>query len=329
MHRGFGIAIRFAVYALVATLLATSANGQRRWDPDTPMLPMARTWGEYKSTLPPYSPPRTDDGVPDFQGLWGGAGGAGGDDIEEHEYVDVTTPPQESFISDPRDGRIPYTPWALAERGRHRAGLARGWPGETGERLYADPASYCMIMIGPRNSIGEIIQVPGTVIMISAEQDYVTPRIIPTDGRAPIGERAKFWRGNARGRWEGDTLVIEVSNLNGKHWFDSVGNFYSENTRITERLTMVDPNTIDYLLTIEDPTIYTRPWTMNYPIRRRGFGGLDVRSGEYDWRDTREVSADPYSNEMWESACEEGIGPTIVELHSLGFGWYKGVTPPE
>src|SRR5688572_19804209 len=112
-----------AAVALLALSLRP-ATGQARFDPKTPRLPMARTWVAFKATLPPYRPPRTPDGVPDLQGTWGGPGGAGGDDIEEHGYVDVTTPPQESFVSDPPDGRIPYTAWALARRNEHRAGLS-------------------------------------------------------------------------------------------------------------------------------------------------------------------------------------------------------------
>ena len=95
----------------------------------------------------------------------------------------------------------------------------------------------------------------------------------------PVGGQAKFFRGNSRGRWDGDTLVVEVTGLNGKHWFDSVGNIYSENTRMTERFRMVDANTIDYELTVEDPTMYTRPWKMNYPMRRAGTGGTDNTTG--------------------------------------------------
>ena len=129
---------------------------------------MAKTWVAYKATLPPFDPPRTPDGVPDLQGQWSGAGGGAGDDIEEHEYVDITTPPQESFISDPRDGQIPYTPWALAKRNEIRAGLSRRWPGESGECLYADPASYCLSTISPRGAVGEIIQQPGVVIMVTS-----------------------------------------------------------------------------------------------------------------------------------------------------------------
>jgi hypothetical protein len=82
-------------------------------------------------------------------------------------------------------------------------------------------------------------------------------RVIPTDGRQAIDQRAKFWLGTSRGRWEGNTLVVEVTSLNGKGWFDSTGQFYSENTRMIERWTLVDAITIDYEVTIEDPTIYT------------------------------------------------------------------------
>jgi hypothetical protein len=285
---------------------------------------MAKTWVAYKATLPPFDPPRTIDGVPDLQGQWRGPGGGAGDDIEEHGYVDVTTPPQESFISDPPDGKIPYTPWALAKRNEIRAGLSRRWPGESGERLYADPASYCLSTIGPRGVVGEIIQQPGVVFMVASR----IHRVIPTDGRAPIGDRAKFWRGASRGRWEGDTLVVDVTNLNGLHWFDSVGNFYSENTRFTERFTLVDANTIDYELTIEDPTIYTRPWTMNFPRRRVGTGGTDGTTGEYAWRDSVAVDPDPYALERWEDSCNEGVGHTVGALHRLGFKWFRGVTPP-
>ena len=92
----------------------------------------AKTWLAERAKLPPYAPPRMTDGKPDLQGRWGGS--SSGDDIEETEQVDATTPPWESYVSNPADGRIPYQPWALAERNKHRAGLARGIAGETGEQ---------------------------------------------------------------------------------------------------------------------------------------------------------------------------------------------------
>ena len=71
-------------------------------------------------------------------------------------------------------------------------------------------------------------------------------RIIPTDGRPHVGPNAKFWFGNSRGRWEGDTLVVEITNLNGRGWFDTAGNFFTENTKMVERWRLADANTIDY-----------------------------------------------------------------------------------
>src|SRR5918993_1329363 len=120
-----------------AVLLAQQlASGQAFWAKDTPKLPMATTWVAEKAKLPRYTPPRTPDGVPDLQGSWNGAGGDNNSVLEDHEYIDVTTPAQESFVSDPPDGKVPYTPWALAKRMEMLAGLARGWPGETGQRLH-------------------------------------------------------------------------------------------------------------------------------------------------------------------------------------------------
>jgi hypothetical protein len=186
--------------------------------------------------------------------------------------------------------------------------LARGWPGETGRRLYNDPAALCLVGM-PRWSFGaqEIIQKPGYVIMLTAN----TYRVIPTDGRRPIDQSSKFFFGNSRGKWEGETLVVEVTGLNGETWIDSAGNFYSPNTRMVERWTRVDANTIDYEITIEDPTIYTRPWTMTYPKRRTA------------------ASSDRYAKEYWEQTCIEGNLENVNVIRELGFKWFEAVTPPK
>ena len=319
-----------AALALIPSVLLLTSGpvaGQGFWLEDAPKIPMAPTWLAEKAELPPYDPPRTPDGVPDLQGFWGGAGGDGLSYLEDHEFVDVTTPAQETFISDPPDGRVPYTPWALAKRNEILAGLGRGWPGESSERLYSSPAAYCQYFM-PRFSFSalEIIQRPGSVIMLG-EEGY---RVIPTDERPSFDDSAKFWFGVSRGRWEGDTLVVEVSNLNGLGWFDSTGQFYTENTRMIERFRLVDADTIDYEITIKDPTVYTRPWTMSFPRRRPGTGP--------NLRESRLPSAvainappveDPYENEVWEEACYEGNGEGRVALHALGYEWFRGVTPPE
>jgi hypothetical protein len=105
--------VRYRILAAVTTLAAVLGvfvlaqahlAGQAFWSKDTPKLPMAKSWLAEKAKLPPYTPSRTPDGVPDLQGRWGGAGGDGTSFLEDHEFVDVTTPAQESFVSDPPDG---------------------------------------------------------------------------------------------------------------------------------------------------------------------------------------------------------------------------------
>lgn len=299
---------------------------QAFWPEDTPKLPMAKSWIAEKVELPPYTPPRTPDGEPDLQGFWSGAGGDGTSFLEDHEYIDPTTPAQESFVSDPQDGRVPYTPWALAKRNEILAGLGRGWPGESGDPLYVSPGGFCLLAVpGISFDPQEIVQKPGSVIMLN-DEGY---RVIPTDGRPALAQNVKFWYGNSRGYWEGNTLVVEVTNLNGRAWFDSTGQFYSENTRAVERWTLVDADTIDYEVTIEDPTIYTRPWTMNFPKRRVGTGPRGPRGSTAVRRAlaTLPPADDPYANEQWETACYEGNAATMEGIRSRGFQWFSGVTP--
>jgi hypothetical protein len=77
------------------------------------------------------------------------------------------------------------------------------------------------------------------------------------------------WMGNSNGRWEGDTLVVDVTGLNGQSWFDRVGNFMSENVHIVERYSFADKDHINYEATIEDKTVFTRPWKISLPLYRR------------------------------------------------------------
>ncbi|MBI3047039.1 MAG: hypothetical protein HYY76_01885 [Acidobacteria bacterium] len=303
----------------VAALVPAAMAGQAVYSPKTPKEPGARSWLARKAALPPYQPPRLPDGTPNLQGRWGGS--YSGDDIEETEYVDATTPPAESRVSDPSDGRIPYQPWALAERNRHRANLGRGWPGETGARLYMDPQTFCLKSVPRYAQRGfELVQAPGYVIQMLNWGHY--HRRIPLDGRSRPTESAKFWMGIPRGRWEGDTLVVESTNFNGKMWLDSVGNFYSEHARMVERLRLADANTLDYEVTIEDPATFTRPWTINAPLRRAGSGGC-AECGV-----ANQANTDPYASESWEHACHEGNGQHVDGARTLGFKWYSGATPP-
>ena len=114
-------------------------------------------------------------------------------------------------------------------------------------------------------------------------------------GRRPPRPRLsagiKLWRGDARGRWEDKTLVIDSTNFNGLSWFGSAGDFYSDALHLTERLTMVDANTIDYAVTIDDPKVSTRPWTMVFALERnkeKGYEQMEEGCFESD-RDTADL----------------------------------------
>jgi hypothetical protein len=303
----------------VVLSLSGALAAQAVFSRDTPKRPAALAWVEQRAKLPPFTPSRTPDGQPNLQGRWGGSWS--GDVIEATEYVDVTTPPVESWVADPADGRIPYQPWALAERDRHRANLARGWPGETGNRLFMDPQTFCLKSVPRYSQRGfELVQTPGYVVQMLGWGHY--HRRIPLDARARPGAAAKFWMGIPRGRWDGDTLVVESTNFNGKMWLDSVGNFYTENARITERFRLVEANTIDYEVTIDDPTAFTQPWKLNAAIRRQGTGGGGGGGNA-------NAKPDPYAVESWEHACHEGNFNHIQGAQELGFKWYPGATPPQ
>jgi hypothetical protein len=80
---------------------------------------------------------------------------------------------------------------------------------------------------------------------------------------------ADTWMGWSRGRWEGETLVVEVTNLGDQTWFDRAGNFHSDALRVVERYTRTSPDALQYEATIEDPKVFTRPWKMRMPLYRR------------------------------------------------------------
>ena len=94
-------------------------------------------------------------------------------------------------------------------------------------------------------------------------------RLIYTAGQPTLHEGIESWMGNSRGRWEGDVLVVEVTDHNDRTWLDAAGTFHSNALRVTERYAMRDANTIDYEATIEDPNVFERPWTIRVPLHRQ------------------------------------------------------------
>jgi hypothetical protein len=103
-------------------------------------------------------------------------------------------------------------------------------------------------------------------ILIAYEFAGTTRTIFMTD---PGDSPEPTWMGWSRGHWEGDTLVVEVSDLNDRTWFDRAGNFHSDALHVTERYTPISPYHLMYEATIEDPKVFTRPWTIRMPLYRR------------------------------------------------------------
>jgi hypothetical protein len=115
---------------------------------------------------------------------------------------------------------------------------------------------------GPYNNNIEIVQSANMVVLIYEMAHDA--RIIPLDGRPRLSQNVRQWMGDARGHWEGDTLVVETTNFNGKAPFQGA----SANLVLTERFKLLDAATLSYEFTIEDPTTWVRPWTVQYPMRR-------------------------------------------------------------
>ena len=212
-----------------------------------------------------FKPPRTRDGKPDLQGFWRGQA-SGTEDIEEHPKTDDDNGGK-SLIVEPPDGKIPYQAWAAALPGQHRV-------------QFVEPNVPCFPSGVPRSLYVptqiEFLQTPGYVLILFERAH--TYRIIPTDAHPHIGKSIPLWQGDSRGHWEGNTLVVDVTNHNAKPWLDQAGNFYSSAAHMIERFTLIDVNTIHYEVTIEDSNVYTRPWKMAFPLRRnteKGFRLLE------------------------------------------------------
>jgi hypothetical protein len=123
------------------------------------------------------------------------------------------------------------------------------------------------------NNAYQIVQSKGYVV-IHYEMIHEA-RIIPIDGRPHLPANVRSWNGDPRGRWEGNTLVVDTTNYNSKGWIATAaaggrikGVPQTESLHVVERFTRIDANTIDYEATIDDPKMFTRPWTVSVPLHR-------------------------------------------------------------
>jgi hypothetical protein len=219
---------------------------------------------------------RTPDGKPDLQGFYeskarganqglerrarGGGGGRGG-------------PAAGALIVDPPDGKLPMQSWAEAEK------VSRN----LAERGYDDPTAHCFPAGFPRSMYVpeglEIIQTPDYLLFMF---ERVSWRIVPLDNRAHLPGTMRLWQGDSVGHWEGDTLVIDTTNFNGKTWLDEGGEIVSYAEHVVERFTPADPDTLSYEATVTDPVVYTRPWTIAFPVKHEKFELREAACHEED-----------------------------------------------
>jgi len=207
--------------------------------------------------------PRAPDGKPDVSGIWQAVNTAHWD-IQDHSArmgpvvalgAAFSVPAGQGVVE---GNEIPYTPEALAAKQENAA----NW-------MARDPEIKCFLPGIPRATYMpypfQIVQTPDTILMAYEFAQAARPiRMTPTED-APVPS----WMGWSRGRWEGDTLVVEVTGFNGQTWFDRAGNYTTETLKVVERYTPLTRDALSYEVTIEDPALYTRPWTMRMPLYRR------------------------------------------------------------
>ncbi len=257
---GLVAAVSIATMAYAVSLETTAAAQS------SPGAPQAAA-----ATAPAWNPPRTPDGQPDMQGNWSQRGlsilsfGLEEGPSAEHQKMagQIRQTNRPNAVVDPPDGKLPYQPWAAAQRDAVRDNHTN-----LTKRNQVDPQDRCFLNGATRFfSVGtfQFLQTPGQVVMLSTFAH--TFRIIRLDG-APPSDGIKLWQGDSRGRWEGNTLVVTTTNHNDKTWFDKIGSFHSDQLRVVERITPIDAKTIRYLATIDDPKVFTQPWTIRLTLTR-------------------------------------------------------------
>ena len=247
--------------ALLAAAMCAVAAAAGPW-----LWPLVAQSAAAPSAAAGASLPRLPDGRPDLQGLWlKSAGGFQGLFIGSLDGTNFAAPGGggrggRAGGGPPAAPRYEYTPEAEAER---QDRLKRG---------YEDPEARCHLPGVPR-----ALDQPAALYPVQIIQDekYVAllheamhdVRIIPTDN-SPHPKNYWAWDGDSRGRWDGDTFVVDVSNFNGRTWLDMAGNFVDENEHVVERFRLLDRDTILYEATVTDPTVFVKPVEMRFTLKR-------------------------------------------------------------
>jgi hypothetical protein len=242
----------------VLVLVATTWS----WACQSPLT----TANEGATTEAASAVPRAPDGKPDLSGVWQGGHNRKGTWEEANSGLgvggtglDPTAPPNpasQQVITDP----APYQAWAAA---RVLESFKR--------RGIDDPAGLCLPLGVPRIALVglfpiEIVQTPTRIVIL---HEYMSVfRNIPLNAEHPP-DLVPTYMGDSVGRWEGDTLVVDVVGFNDKGWLTGTGTLHSEVLHVTERFTRVDKDQINYDVTMEDPKVFTGPWTIHTTWMRR------------------------------------------------------------
>jgi hypothetical protein len=261
-------------------------------------------------------PQHTPDGQPKVEGFWltvvYGMGclqnpRAGVGCLEEGEEPGrgasdkprPKPPKAASRIVDTPDGEIPYQPWAKTKQQYLLSNYF-----EPTKPEFLDPQQLCL-PLGPVRQLTwhdvHILQYPGYVIF-EHEGGHVF-RLIPLDGRPHAGPNIKLWMGDSRGHWEGNTLVVDVTNNNSKGRLSRAGDFASDKLHIVERFEFLDADHMKYAAKFDDPSVYTQPWTFGFDMKRAIFGESNPTKDDAHY-------------EQWEEACYEGMQPVDYSLRS-------------
>jgi hypothetical protein len=206
--------------------------------------------------------PRAASGRPDLSGVWQALNTAHWN-LEPHVSAypvvlelgaQFAVPPGHGVVE---GGAIPYLPAALAERDARFA-----------SRLTDDPEGKCYLGGVPRSTYMpypfQILQNERDVVIVYQFATGFRRIFVGGEEEAPLDS----WMGWSNAHWDGDTFVVEVTGMNGQTWLDRAGNYASANARVVERYTPMGPNHLEYEATIEDPTVYSRPWTIRMPLYR-------------------------------------------------------------
>jgi hypothetical protein len=210
-----------------------------------------------------YRAPRTSEGTPDLSGIWQ-ANNTANWDIEAHPArhgpifalgAAFSVPPGLGVVE---GGELPYLPQALAKKKDNAA----NW-------TTLDPEVKCFMPGVPRATYQpfpfQIVQSADNILM--TYEFASSSRVVRMNSQEK--SPAPGWMGWSIGRWDGETLVIDVTDHMEETWFDRAGNYHSDALKVTERYTALDADTLQYKATIEDPKVYSRAWTMSMPLYRR------------------------------------------------------------